>query len=152
MNLDKKFNINYHVLDDEPIFPVSYLVRDYLEDFIIQNVLQKYNIILSSKWIVNLIYEFTTYDNEVDLTKPKTYNKECVKSFHVGIGYHRIYEGESNLVKNFVHLIFEGLVVYFQENYRKVPPKYLKELLNKIDWEYLYSINFPATDSELKLY
>jgi len=140
-------------LDERP--PVSYKVREYLESFIIKNVLEKKKIIIGSKWRVDLTLAFcietSRYKSDyIYMPKtPQTVTKEGVKIYEALIPLKLIKEAENQYLKT-IELMYEAITIFFKTAYKKITQDLMSELWKNIDLDYLLSLPYPAPLVEQK--
>jgi len=126
----------------------SYLVDEYLEEFINDNILVPYKIINGSKWNIWLIMMFFKKGNfgptgVYVFKKPTTVSDGKVKFHPVQIPLEEVFRTD-NVIKNVVELYFEAFRQFFTLNYKKISSEIFLDLKKKIDWTYLNSLPYPA--------
>jgi hypothetical protein len=128
---------------------ISYRVREYLENFIAENLLKEKKIILGGKWRIDLVLAFqreTVRYTSTHLTlgaRPTTVNGENVKIYEVLIPIKLIKESSHPYLRT-IELMWEAISLFFTENYKKVSPETMSELWKKIDLDFLLSLPYPA--------
>jgi len=149
----KRFSINTYCEDilDRP--KVSFQIREYIEDFVIENILTKKKIIVNSKW--NIILAISFLDREynqgsIDVLPPSTFSDINVKQFTVVAPYKKRLK-EGNLSVEFGLYLFEIISVFLIENYKKIDEGFLTSIKKSIDKDYLQTIPYPV-DFDLQKY
>jgi len=130
----------------------SYLVDEYLENFINENILGPYKIINGGKWNIWLSMMFLKKgnfgpDGVYVFNKATTVSAEKVKFYPVQIPLEEVFRTK-NVVKNLVELYFEAFRQFFTLNYKRIRPEIFVDLKKKIDWTYLNSLPYPAAINE----
>lgn len=149
------FNISqsYTHFNERP--PISYKAREYLEVFIIENVLKKNKIIIGSKWRVDLLLIFCQETNRYKSThifmpkNPKTVTEEGVKIYEILIPFKLIKESD-NPYSRTIELMYEAITIFFTETYKKIAKDLMSELWKKVDMPYLLTLPYPAPKVEQK--
>jgi len=135
--------------EDRP--PYSYKVDQYFEDFVTENILKPYNIILPEDWkIILSIMIFKQEEDSpegVSFYEPDLLEEDKVKVYPVGINLEDIYKNEEHIV-NIVGIYFQIISLFFLNNFKLVSREYLVELMDKLDWDYLFSLPYPAPAEE----
>jgi hypothetical protein len=143
------FNISYSCTSMTERPPISYKVREYLEDFIVENLLKKKKIIIGTKWRVDLsisfIQESARYKSDYIFTPKgaKTVSSEGVKIFEVLVPLKLIKEAENPHLKA-IELTYESVASFFTREYKKITLSLMTELWNSVDKGYLLSLPYPA--------
>lgn len=137
-----KLACNY---SDRP--PISHKVIEYLEQFIIDNILIPKKIIIGGKWNIWLAISFMKEGNfgpkGVYMYKPTTVSGDNVKFYPIDIPLKEIKESEKPYLRT-IELLLEGVRLFFTKTYKKVSADILDELFKKIDWDYMLSLPYPA--------
>jgi hypothetical protein len=60
-----------------------------------------------------------------------------------------IYANDKPL-ENIISLYFQIISLFFLSNYKSISKDYMLDLKEKLDWDYLLSISYPAAFSEQK--
>ena len=148
--MEKKFQIvqsSTNTIDLRP--PISWMVRNYLEDFIIENVLNEKQIIVSSQWTIHLHcffcklsprfnYEYIHFNN-----KPRTVKENMVKIYEIMIPEKLIDESE-NKYERTIELMYEAVSIFLTTVYKKVTKELMNELWKQVDMKYLLALPYPA--------
>ena len=133
--------------------PYSYKVEEYFEEFVYNHLLQPFNIILGEKWKVLLsVMIFKKDENTptgVNIYEPSIIEEEMIKYYPVAINMEDIYENDQPL-ENIVSLYFQIISLFFLSNYRTISADYMLELKEKLDWDYLLALPYPAPLFEQK--
>jgi hypothetical protein len=133
--------------------PYSHKVEEYFEAFVHNYILQPSNIILNGKWKILLsIMIFRKDDNSpagVNIYEPSIVEEEMIKYYPVAINIEDIYAND-NPLENIVSLYFQIISLFFLSNYQSITNEYMLDLKEKLDWEYLLSLPYPAPYPEQK--
>ncbi|GEO09682.1 hypothetical protein [Segetibacter aerophilus] len=133
--------------------PYSYKVEEYFEEFVHNYILQPFNIILNEKWKVLLsIMLFKKDDNSpqgVNIYEASLVEEELIKYYPVAITLDDIYANDKPM-ENIVGLYYKIISLFFLSNYPGISQQYMLDLKEKLDWEYLLSLTYPAPYSEQK--
>jgi hypothetical protein len=153
--MKKKFEIFQSSFSISERPPISYKVREYLEDFIYQQVLLEKNIIINSKWNIQLVLAFLPetkrYKSE-QISKPQkpiVVSNENIKIFEFLIPMKLIDKSENKYLRT-IELMFEAISVFFTSSYKKVSPTEMKHLWTLIDLDYLLKLPYPSPLTEQK--
>lgn len=148
--MEKKFQIiqsSTNSIDLRP--PISWKVRDYLEDLVIENVLQEKRIVVSSQWTIHLHCFFCRpaprYNDEhiSFFNKPRTVKENMVKIYQIMIPEKLINESE-NKYERTIELMYEAVSVFLTTTYKKVSKEFMGELWKEADMKYLLTLPYPA--------
>ena len=154
--MEKKFQIvqsSTNTIDLRP--PISWRVRDYLEDFIIENVLNKKQIIVSSQWTIHLHCFFCklsprfNYDHIRFYAKPRTVKENDVKIYEIMIPEKLIIESKNKYEKT-IELMYKAISIFLTTTYKKVSQEFMNELWQKVDMKFLLTLPYPAKVKEQK--
>lgn len=133
--------------------PYSYKLDEYFEDFVYTFILHPFNIILNEKWKVLLSVMIFKKDANgstgVDIYEPSFIEEEMIKYYPVSIHMEDIYANDKPL-ENIISLYFQIISLFFLSNYKSISKDYMLDLKEKLDWDYLLSISYPAAFSEQK--
>jgi len=136
--------------------PVSSKIREYFEQFISNNVLEKKKIIIGGKWNIYLSIMFTgdgpkVLFERISLAKdPRIVKSEHVKIYFVFIRVKHIRESENPLLKT-IELMYEAIKIFLTTTYnKKITSEFMDELWKQVDLEYLLSLPYPAPLEEQK--
>ena len=135
--------------------PISYKIREYFEQFLLQNVLEKKNIIVGGKWKVYLsmlfVEEGARYTlRDIYMAKSsRTISAENAKLYEILIPLKCIQETENPLLKT-VELMYEAIKIFITTTFKKVTPELMNELWKQVDLNYLLSLPYPAPLAEQK--
>lgn len=135
--------------DNRP--PYSIKVDEYFERFVTDNILKPFDIILNDEWKV--ILSIMIFKKEADapegvsIYEPDNIEEEKVRFYPVGINLEDIYKTEEHIV-NIVGLYFQIISLFFLSNYKNISKEYMVGLMDKIDWDFLFSIPYPAPAEE----
>ena len=128
---------------------ISYRVREYLESFVVENLLKERKIIPESKWRIDLVLVFqreTIRYTSTHLTlgaRPTTVTVENVKIYEVLIPMKLIQESSHPYLRT-IELMWEAITLFFTKNYKKISPGGMSELWKKINLDFLLSLPYPA--------
>ena len=124
--MEKKFQIiqsSTNTIDLRP--PISWKVRDYLEGFIIENVLNEKQIIVSAQWVIHLHCFFckntprVKYDHIEFYAKARTVKENMVKIYEIMIPEKFISESK-NKYERTIELMYEAVSIFLTTTYKKV--------------------------------
>ncbi|MDB5192199.1 MAG: hypothetical protein JWQ96_1762 [Segetibacter sp.] len=150
--MDKQFLIKKICdLEERPAY--SYKVETYFEDFVYENLLKPFDIIIDTSWTILLpIMIFKKEENStegISIYEPSTVEEEGVTYFPVSINIEDIY-ANGTVMENIVSLYYQVISLFFLNNYKSVSNEYMLELKNKIDWHYLLSLPYPVPYEQQK--
>jgi uncharacterized protein with ParB-like and HNH nuclease domain len=123
-------------------------VIEYLEQFVLEEILQPYNIIISAK--PNVILSLASFEFERHAIEIKLLHTQRVygdKLSTIVIPFNLIEENRS--LENLVILYFKAIEVFFLANYKKLNKSIFDHLREKLDMDYLSSIPYPASDEDV---
>jgi hypothetical protein len=127
--------------------PISYKIREYFEQFVKENILERKKIIIGGSWNIHLTINFITTGPKV-LFKgvalgngATTVKSEAVKLYSALILIEPVQEAENPLLKT-VELMYEAIKLFFTKTYKKISPEFMDELWNQIDVNYLLSYHY----------
>ena len=143
----------------DKMLPIHYKTIEYFEEFIMENILTKYKIIINSKWIHSFGI-FLTYKNHNNIPEhikrfdgikkhlvilpPNTFSKELTKNYYVEFYITKIRENSKGEFIGFCEMILDFIETYFVLNYKKIDEHDFQNIRKKVDWIYLKSIKYPA--------
>jgi hypothetical protein len=133
--------------------PISFKVREYLEGFIIENVLKKFKIVQGGKWKIALAIFFIERGEKYDsanifLAKgARTVEAESIKIYEILIPIEEIKASPQPYLKT-IELLYEAIKIFLTNTYKKVTPALMDELWGNLDLEYLLSIPYPVSYEE----
>ena len=121
----------------------SYLVDEYLENFVDLNILIPHKIINCTRWHIQLAMLISPKgprgpQGVFVLNNPRTVSQEMLKLFFVQIPYEEVFKNDT-VVKNILSLYFEAIKQFFTLNYKKIAPEYLTQLEQKNGLEIYFS-------------
>ena len=131
----------------------SYKVDEYFEDFVRKNILEAFDILQDgqSKLILSIMY-FAKQANSpegISIYEPSTVAEEKLTFYPVSINLEDVYKDGTPL-ENIISLYYQVISLFFLSNYKKVFREYILQLKEKLDWDYLLSLPYPASFSEQK--
>jgi hypothetical protein len=136
--------------------PISSKVKEYLIEFITENVLREKRIILDSNWNVVLAMfflgegeRFTTTNIFLANGGPRTIKSDRIKMHEAVLPIKRIKLSQNPYLTT-IEMMYETLKMFLTKTYKKVKPELMDELWKKVDLEYLLSLPYPAPFSEQK--
>lgn len=154
----KKFNIE--LFDETKIkaLPIHFKTLEYFEDFVIDNVLSKFKIILNSKWAHNfgIFFDSTDYKNIPEyitfdgiekclvILPPNSFSKESIKAYSVQFFASKIKDNPKGEYIGFCEMMLDFIETFFVLNYKKINTSDFIDIRKKVDWNYLKSIKYPA--------
>lgn len=132
--------------------PISEKVMEYYEDFMESNILKPKKIIINSKWNIWIGFMLTPIEKE-KFTTIETYHfrsikEENVRFYPIAIPVNLISDAK-NIPLKIAEVFFEGIKLFFIENYKSIDEIFFNELWTKVDIEYLQSIPYPAPLKEI---
>jgi len=154
--MEKKFQIiqsSTNSIDLRP--PISWKVRDYLEDFIIENVLKKKQIIVSSEWTIHLHCMFCklsprfNYDHIHLFNKPRTVKENMVKIYEIMIPEKFINDSENRYEKT-IEIMYDAVSIFLTTTYKKITREFMNALWHQADKKYLLTLPYPAEVKDQK--
>jgi hypothetical protein len=154
--MEKKFQIiqsSTNTLALRP--PISWKVRDYLEDFVIENVSKEKQIIVASQWSIHLHCFFCkfsprfNYEGISFYDKPRIVKQNMIKTYEIMIPEKLIDDSENKYEKT-IELMYEAISIFLTATFKKVSPEFMKDLWSSIDMNYLLSLPYPAELKEQK--
>lgn len=151
--MEKYFSISQGYTQFRP--SISYKVREYLEGFILENILQKKKIVVGGKWGIKLAIYFVGegkygIPETIDLQKnPTIINSEKTKLYEIFVPVKPIQESQTPLFKA-IELMYEAITVFFTTTYKKITKELMDELWSHIDLDYLLSLPYPAPMEDQK--
>ena len=83
----------------------------------------------------------------ISFYEPDLFEDEKIKVYPVAININDIYRNNQH-VQNVVGLYFQLLSMFFLSNYKLVSREYVADLMEKLDWDYLLSLPYPAPEEE----
>jgi hypothetical protein len=146
----KAFSIK-KICSEEDRPPYSIKIDEYFETFVYDNILKPFDLIINADWKV--ILTIMIFKKEADMPEgvsfyePDVFEDDKLKVFPVGINLEDIYKTVDH-VENIVGLYFQIISRFFLSYADTVTSTYLVNLMNKIDWEYLFSLPYPAPTRE----
>lgn len=163
-----KFQIQF--IDDGELkrIPLSYLIRNYFEKFIEEEILDEFNIIKNSSW-THILSIMPTEDvfleakdiidnspgsrfiikNGIQIFPESRFKNEKIKSNTVFFYWDQLeinYDVKTAIIEMFINL----MKLYFETNYKKITSSKLDDILTRIDLNYLNSIPYPALFEDQK--
>jgi hypothetical protein len=135
--------------EDRP--PISHKVRDYLVQFITDELLVPNHLILDGEWNIELAMLFIPVDefgpHQVDIYEAEIYEDSKLRSYPIAIPLDAITQSEEPYLKT-IELLYEGLFRFFPSFYKQVHAHDMQDLWEKIDFDYLFSLPYPADITE----
>ena len=148
--MNKPFSIKKICIEDNrPPYPIK--IDEYFEEFVTTNILKPFDIILNDEWKV--ILSIMIFRKEpgapegVSIYEPDAIEEEKVMFYPVGINLEDIYKSEDH-VANIVGLYYQIISLFFLSNYKNIPKEHMVQLMDKIDWDYLFSLPYPAPSED----
>lgn len=135
--------------------PISSMVRKYFEVFLLNNLLEKKNIIIKTKWEIHLVLCFMKggprykSDYLYLAKKPWLYSVDKIKRYEILIPL-KLLDGVPDPYLKTIELIFEALTIFFTTNFKTIERSDMEELWKKIDINYLRTLPYPAPLAEQK--
>ena len=157
--MNKRFNIELFDETEVKALPIHYKALEYFEDFVTDNILSEFKIILNSKWTYNfgIFFDSTDYKNIPEHIKafdgiekglvilpPKTFSKEQIKGYSIQFFVSKIKDNSNGEFIGFCEMMLDFIETFFELNYKKINESDFKNIRNKVDWNYLRSLKYPA--------
>lgn len=131
--------------------PISHKVRDYLVQFVREEILIPEKMALSADWNIELAMMFMPGGEhgpeQVDIHEPDIFDDIRLKAYPVVIPLDAIHQAEDPYLKT-IELMYEGLFLFFTAIYKNITPHRMQALWEKIDFDYLFSLPYPADFTE----
>lgn len=162
-NLRKPMNSRFiiELFDETEVkaLPIHYKTLEYFENFVTENILKKFKVILNSKWThsFGIFFDSTDYKNipehlkridEIDkcivILPPNTFSKELMKGYSVMFFASKIKDNEKGEFIGFCEMMLDFIETFFVQNYKKINESDFINIRENVDWEYLKSIKYPA--------
>jgi len=135
--------------------PISHKVREYFEEFIMEEILKPKRILVTTDWQIHLVLIFSPeaprYKADfIFMPKsPTTVKSERVKIYDVMIPKKLIDQSEKPYLRT-IELMWEAITLFFTGTYKKVTKAEMDLLWQKTDMDYLLSLPYPAPMIEQK--
>jgi hypothetical protein len=135
--------------EDRP--PYSIKVDEYFQTFVYENILKPFDLIITSGWKV--VLSIMIFKKEegcpegICFYEPDIFEEDKLKIFPVAINLEDIYKTDDH-IENIIGLYFQIISMFFTSYVETIEKKYLVELMAKIDWDYLFSLPYPAPEAE----
>lgn len=150
--MTKQFSIK-KVSSEDNRPPYSYKVEEYFENFVHENILRPFNLLANDEHKTLLSIMLLNKDEQspegINFYEPEMIEEENVKFYPVTIYLEDIYL-DGKPVENIVSLYFQIISIFFLSYYKKLEMEYMIDLKEKIDWNYLLSLPYPAPAEEQK--
>jgi len=158
-NMNRKFIIEIFDETEVKAFPIHYKTLEYFENFVSENILNKFKIIQNSKWThrFGIFFDSCDYKNIPEHIKsfdgiekclvilpPNIFSKEAVKGYNVQFFASKIKDNPKGEFIGFCEMMLDFIETFFVANYKKINEVDFTEIRKKVDWEYLKSIEYPA--------
>ncbi|WP_299365906.1 hypothetical protein [Winogradskyella sp.] len=148
-------------LFDEPkgkALPIHYKTLEYFENFVMENILSKFKVILNSKWTHNFgiffnaidyknVPKYVTFDGvekSLVILPPNSFSKESVKAYSVQFFVSKIKDNPKGEFIGFCEMMLDFIETFFVLNYKKISESDFIDIRKKVDWDYLKAIKYPA--------
>ncbi len=135
--------------------PVSHKVREYLEKFILDNLLKPKKLIINTKWRIRLLICFVEEGPRYTSTylflakQPTTITAENLKMYEILIPL-KLLKGVDDPYLRTIELMFEALTIFFTTIYKSIKKEEMKLLWEKVDINYLFTLPYPASLKDQK--
>lgn len=129
--------------------PISHEVRDYLVRFCSDNVFKKKKIIEEANWKIILVFHFISTGPRVKfkdiafVKSPRTLSAENIKMFDVFVLVEGIQDSTNPYLRT-IELMLEGIKQFITSCYKSVNPEFIDTLWMEINYDYLFSLPYPA--------
>lgn len=148
--MTKQFSIK-KICSEEIRPPYSYKVEAYFEEFVHDNILKPFDIILKEEWrtiLSIMIFKKDELNPEgVSFYEPDLLEEEKVKFYPISILLEDIYKNDAHM-ENIVSLYFQVISLFFISHFKSITSDYMVALKDKLDWDYLLSLPYPAHKDE----
>lgn len=136
-------------VNDRP--PISHKVRDYLVQFITDEVLIPKKIILQDEYNIQLAMMFMPADGpgpeRVDILDADVWEDMQLKAYPVVIPLALIHQAKDPYLKT-IELMYEGIFLYFTAFHKSIHAHFMQDLWEKINFDYLLALPYPADIAE----
>jgi len=146
----KSFNIKKICAEpDRP--PYSIKIDEYFETFVYDNILKPFDIIVNTTWkVVLTIMIFKKEEGTpegVSFYEPDIFEEDKIKVYPAATNLEDIYKNDDH-IENIVGLYFQIISLFFLSGYKVISQEFMVGLMDKIDWNYLLELPYPAVTEE----
>ncbi|MCC5918802.1 MAG: hypothetical protein JJU02_15890 [Cryomorphaceae bacterium] len=149
---NNSFYITHYCDEDDLRFRprASYKARVYLCDFFLKNILVPKSILVN-KWNVNLSISFgmVKKESEIIIAPSRKFSQEKTILFPAMVPLNNII-GSQDPYKDYLEIIIDVIWLFILENSNNVSRDELEQVIERIDYEFLYSLPYPAPFIEQK--
>ncbi len=156
--MNSRFIIELFDETEVKALPIHYKTLEYFENFVMENILSKFKVILNSKWThsFGIFFDSTDYKNIPEyvtfdgvekcliIMPPNTFSKESMKGYTVMFFASKIKDNPKGEFIGFCEMTLDFIETFFVLNYKKINESDFVSIREKVDWEYLKSIKYPA--------
>jgi len=156
--MNSRFIIELFDETEVKALPIHYKILEYFENFVMENILKEFKVILNSKWTHNfgIFFDSTDYKNIPEfinfdgiekclvIMPPNTFSKESMKGYSVQFFASKIKDNPRGEFIGFCEMMLDFIETFFVLNYKKINETDFISIREKVDWKYLKSIKYPA--------
>ncbi|WP_055442442.1 hypothetical protein [Lacinutrix himadriensis] len=157
--MNNRFIIELYDDDEVNMLPIHYKTLKYFESFIMENILSEFKIILNSKWTHSFLLSFDSCDYKnipehiktfdgiekgLVILPPNTFSKESMKGYSVQFFISKINDNPKGEFIGFCEMMLDFIETFFVLNYKKINETDFISIREKVDWNYLKSLKYPA--------
>jgi hypothetical protein len=157
--MNRRFIIELFDETEVKALPIHYKTLEYFENFVMENILTEFKVILNSKWThsFGIFFDSCDYKNIPEHIKgfdgiekclvilpPNTFSKESMKGYNVQFFTSKIKDNPKGEFIGFCEMTLDFIETFFVLNYKKITETDFINIRQNIDWEYLKSIKYPA--------
>lgn len=149
---NNSFYITHYCDEDDLRFRprASYKARVYLCNFFFKNILVPKSILVN-KWNVNLSISFgmVKKESEIIIAPSRKFSQENTILFPAMVPLNSIL-GSQTPFKDYLEIIIDVIWLFILENSKNVSHDELEQVIERIDYDFLYSLPYPAPFIEQK--
>ncbi|WP_437368286.1 hypothetical protein [Maribacter litoralis] len=157
--MNNKFKIELFDETEVKGLPIHYKTIEYFEEFVTENILSEFKVILNGKWTYSFgiffdptdykkipehIKRFDGIEKNLVILPPNTVSGELIKGYSVQFFISKIKDNPKGEFIGFCEMMIDFIETYFVLNYKKIKTSDFKNIRSKINWEYLKSLKYPA--------
>lgn len=131
--------------------PYSHKVDAYFEDFVHEHILTPLQLLSNEDDAILLSLIILTKDETkmegIGIYEPSVLAEERIVYHPVSIRLEEVYK-DDNVMENIISLYYQLISLFFIHYYEQVTSELMMALKEKLDWNYLLSIPYPAPYEE----